>query len=125
MSVSLKNNAFGVLAQGVTASTTQIQLSSGHGSRFPELGENQFFFATLVGVGGSYEIVMVIGRAGDIFTITRGQEDTTPQSFAAGSKLELRVTVGNIVALIPAPQITVSNTPPPNPVLNQLWLEID
>lgn len=125
MSVSLKNNAFGILAQGITASTTQMQLSSGQGDRFPDLGENQFFFATLVGSGGNYEIVMVIGRTGDIFTVIRGQEATTPQSFAAGSKLELRVTVGNIVALIPAPQITVSNTPPPNPVLNQLWLEID
>jgi hypothetical protein len=125
MSVALRNNAFGVLAQGVSASTTQIELNSGHGTRFPALGANQFFYATLVGSGGAFEIVMVIARTGDIFTVIRGQEDTTPQSFAAGSKLELRVTVGNIVALIPAPQITVSNTPPPNPVLNQLWLEID
>lgn len=125
MSVRLENNAAGILLQGINASATQVQLQQGDGEVFPLLGPGEFFYATLVSTNGKSEIVLVTARVGDIFVVTRAQERTKAQSFSSGSRFELRVTVGNIKALIPEPQIIISSTPPPNPSMNQLWLEID
>ena len=125
MSVVLNNNAVGTLAQSISASATQVQLTAGDGAKFPALGTDQYFYATLVSTNGALEIVKAIYRSGDVLGILRGQEGTQTRSFTAGSRFELRVTVGNVTALIPEPQITVSSTAPLNPTLNQLWLEID
>jgi len=124
MAVVLTNNASGVLASGINASATQLQLEAGQGAAFPALGPFEFFFATLVSNNGQLEIVRVTARSADVFTVVRAQENTTARTFSKGSFFELRVTVGNILALIPDPQITVASSPPPNPVLNQLWLEV-
>ena len=125
MTVVLNNNATGTLAQGISASAVQIQLNPGEGALFPVLGTGEYFYGTLVSASGTSEIVKATYRNGDLIGIVRAQEGTQTRSFPAGSLFELRVTVGNVTALIPEPQITVSSTPPTNPTLNQLWLEID
>jgi hypothetical protein len=110
MPITLKNNARGYLAQELTASATEAVLGAGTGSSFPALTTGDFFYATLVSAAGDLEIVKVTARIDDTLTIERGAEDTTPQIFAPGSLVELRVTVGNIEAAATTTTQAVANT---------------
>lgn len=96
MGIKLKNNAFSTLASSITASNTGIVVAAGEGSRFPTLTSGDYFYATLESTGGTTEIVKVTARSGDTMTIVRAQEGTSAQSFLTGSRIELRVTVGNV-----------------------------
>jgi hypothetical protein len=92
MGIQLKNNAVGYLATAISASDTGAVLQTGNGASFPALGAGDYFYATLESTGGAMEVVKVTARSGDSLTIARAQEGTTAQSFAAGSRFELRVT---------------------------------
>ena len=48
MGVKITNNAFGTLAAGINTTDTTVTIDSGQGARFPSLGANEYFFATLV-----------------------------------------------------------------------------
>jgi len=96
MAIQLKNNAVGYLATAISASDTGAVLQTGNGASFPALGAGDYFYATLESTGGTQEIVKATARSGDSLTIVRAQEGTTAQSFAAGSRFELRVTAGSI-----------------------------
>lgn len=96
MGIKLKNNAFSTLASSISASNTGIVVAAGEGARFPTLASGDYFYATLESTGGTTEIVKVTARSGDTMTIARAQEGTSAQSFLAGSRIELRVTVGNV-----------------------------
>jgi hypothetical protein len=96
MVVKLKNNARGFLASAITASSTQLILTTGSGAAFPALGPSETFYATLVSADNQFEIVNVTARSGDTLTVQRGAEGTTPRAFNPGSLVELRVTVGNL-----------------------------
>lgn len=100
MDIQFTNNASGTLAVAITAVDLGITLQSGEGAEFPILSGAKYFYATVVGAAGNYEIVKVTARTGDAFTIARAQEGTAAQSFAAGSLVELRVTAGSVVAAI-------------------------
>jgi hypothetical protein len=92
MGIQLKNNAFGTLATSISASDTGVVLTTGNGANFPALNTGDYFYATLESTSGTSEIIKVTVRSGDSMTVVRAQEDTTAQSFAAGSRIELRVT---------------------------------
>jgi hypothetical protein len=96
MGVILKNNATSTITTAISASDVGLAVAAGTGSIFPVLGTGDYFYATLVSSGGTYEIVKVTARVGDTMTIVRAQEDTTAQSFAAGSSFEARVTAASI-----------------------------
>jgi hypothetical protein len=96
MGVILKNNAVSTITTAISASDVGLAVAAGTGSIFPVLGTGDYFYATLVSSGGTYEIVKVTARVGDTMTIVRAQEDTTAQSFAAGSSFEARVTAASI-----------------------------
>jgi hypothetical protein len=100
MGIQLKNNAVGYLATAISASDVGLVLQSGNGANFPSLAATDYFYATLESSGGTSEIVKVTARSGDSLTIVRAQESTTANSFAAGSRLELRVTAGAIKGYI-------------------------
>jgi hypothetical protein len=100
MTVKLKNNARGFLDAAVGQTDTQFILSAGTGAAFPTLTSSQFFYATVAGADGTFEIVKVTARSTDTLTVVRAQEGTTALAFNAGSLIELRVTVGNIEAAI-------------------------
>jgi hypothetical protein len=100
MTVKLKNNAWGFLADAVSASSTQFPLSAGTGAAFPTLSSGEFFYATVAAANGSFEIVKATARSVDTLTVVRAQEGTTAIAFNAGSLVELRVTVGNLEAAI-------------------------
>lgn len=100
MGIKLKNNVTGFLATAINASTTGITLQSGNGANFPSLSASDYFYATLVSSGGTYEIVKVTARIADAMTIVRGQEGTTANGFAIGSRIEMRVTAQTIIDAI-------------------------
>lgn len=96
MGIQLKNNAVGYLATAISASDVGLVLQSGNGANFPSLGASDYFYATLESSGGTSEIVRVTARSGDSLTVVRAQESTTANSFAAGSRFELRVTAQSV-----------------------------
>lgn len=96
MNILIKNNAFGFLAAAVSATDTGLQLQAGNGGNFPAVGSNEYFYATMQATSGAVEIVKVVGRAADVLTVVRAQEGTSALAFAAGSRIELRVTAQSI-----------------------------
>jgi hypothetical protein len=100
MGVKIANNATSTIVGAISSSDVGITVTAGTGVLFPILGAGDYFYATLVSAGGTREITKVTARAGDAMTIVRGQEGTTAQSFAAGSRLELRVTAASITDMI-------------------------
>lgn len=97
MGIQLKNNAVGYLATAISASDVGVVLQSGNGASFPSLAATDYFYATLVSTGGTQEVVKVTARSGDTMTIVRAQEGTTANSFAVGSRFELRVTAQSVL----------------------------
>ena len=88
------NNAFGVLASGITAFSTSLTLDTGTGSRFPAPVAPDYAILTLTQAGdeSSWEEVKLTGRSGDVLTVERGHEGSTAASWVDGSKVELRIT---------------------------------
>jgi lysophospholipase L1-like esterase len=100
MPVILKNNVDSALAQAVNASDPAIVVATGTGVRFPALAAGEYFYVTLVSAQGTREIVKVTSKSGDTLGIVRAQEGTTANSFAAGSRVEMRVTAASITDLV-------------------------
>ena len=98
MGLKLKNNAFTFIPALVNSGQTVITVASGTGSKFPVLSTNDYFYATLSDVNNNYEIIKVTARADDVFMVDRGQENTGARTFPPNSRIELRVTVGNVLA---------------------------
>lgn len=96
MGIQLKNNASGTLATTISASDTGIVVTTGNGASFPALGAGDYFYATLESTGGTFEVIKVTVRSGDSMTVVRAQEGSTANSFAAGSRIELRVTGASV-----------------------------
>lgn len=96
MGVILKNNAVSTITTAISASDVGLAVAAGTGALFPVLGVSDYFYATLVSAGGTYEVIKVTARVGDTMTIVRAQEGTTAQSFASGSRIEVRVTAASI-----------------------------
>lgn len=92
MAIRVANNAFGILAVGISDSDTSITLESGDGVRFPTLGAGDYFYATLIDVSNQLEIVRCTARTGDVLTVERAEENTTARSYSAGDRLEIRLT---------------------------------
>jgi hypothetical protein len=100
MGIQLKNNASGTLATAISASDTGAVLQTGNGASFPALGATDYFYATLESTGGTFEVIKVTVRSGDSMTVVRAQEGSTANSFAAGSRIELRVTAQSVIEAI-------------------------
>ena len=96
MTVRFFNNVASALASSASDSATTLTLVSGGGAKFP-LSAGEWTYATLTTAAGSIEIVKVTGVAGDVLTVVRGQDGTTAQAFAAGDKVEARLTAQGLV----------------------------
>lgn len=96
MPIKLKNNVSSTLASAISASDVGLTVAAGTGALFPALATGDYFYATLVSIGGTQEIVRVTARANDAMAIVRAQDGTTPQSFAAGSRIEMRINAAAI-----------------------------
>ena len=96
MKIKFSNNASTTLFSTVTVGDTQIVVSPGGGSLFPELTDGNFFMITVVDAQGNLEIMRVTSRNVDTFTVNRAQENTPARAFPEGSVVELRLTAGSI-----------------------------
>lgn len=127
MTVVLANNVSSTLAADLTASAGSLQLATGTGARFPATTSGRYYYATLISPSGVLEIVKVTTRTGDLLTITRGAESTTPNTFPSGSRVELRITGQSVLDAVAdgvaTVTIAVGTTPPSNPTLNMLWVD--
>lgn len=94
MSVKVTNNAYGVLAGGISAGALSFTLSGGAGSTFPaaSVASGHWFWATIFNPSNVIEVVKVTDRTGDVFTITRAQDGTSASAFITGDSVELRPT---------------------------------
>lgn len=92
------NNAYSILANSITASSTTINVSPGTGSRFPNpTSGTQFFRMTITGASSpnsTIEIVYVTARSTDALTVLRGQEGTTAQSWSVSDLCGNEPTAG-------------------------------
>jgi len=88
------NNFSTTLAAGISNSATSITLTSATG--LPAIGSGEVFYLTITS-GSKREIVIATDDAlTPSFTVTRGAEGTTGQTFLSGSTVELRVTANSI-----------------------------
>lgn len=79
-----------------TISPTDVTIPVSDASRFPTPSAGTYFLATLDD-GFNIEVIAVYGRSGNTLTgCIRGQESTLPRSFAAGTRIENRVTAGTL-----------------------------
>jgi len=92
MAIRLRNNTFSTIPTGVSSTDTTLVVTTGDGAKFPSLAAGDYFYLTLVSIDGVIEIVKVTARTGDTMSIVRAQEGTIAAGFAAGSRVELRVT---------------------------------
>ncbi len=98
----LFNNAKSTLSVAVSSNTqATITVQTGHGARFGLIAPPDHFPVTLDD-GTNVEICKCIQISGDVLTVIRGQEGTTPQaSFATGTKVEIRLTRDTIIKIGP------------------------
>lgn len=94
--LKFSNNATTAITNSLTPTSTLIDVTPGEGSRFPSLTSGASFYATIVDVSGTPEIVLVTSRNTDQMTVTRAQEGTAAQSWPIGARFEHRVTAGTL-----------------------------
>ena len=93
------NNAQSVLAAGISASATTINLNTGTGSLFPSPTTGvSFFKLTLIdaATGQLNEIVHVTARSGDTLTVVRAQEGTAARSWSVNDIAANMLTAGTL-----------------------------
>jgi|SRR5690554_1446661 len=96
MGVLLKNNATSRLASSLAAGETTLSVTSGDGSKFPSPTGADWFPLTVIKASGVLEIMRCTARSGDVLTVVRAQEGTAAQAFAAGDRVELRMTAAAV-----------------------------
>jgi len=82
--LKVKNRAFSTLSSGISDSDTTLTVATGEGSKFPDSGN---FHITI-----EDEILECTSRSGDVLTVTRGAESTTPAPHSAGKEVSLNIT---------------------------------
>lgn len=99
MSVKISNNATSTLAANITSGATTLSVASGDGAKWPTLGAGDWCPTTIVDSSGNRETVKVTAIAGDVLTVSRGQENTVATAFSAGARVSLNFTGAVLVEL--------------------------
>jgi len=101
------NNAHTTLAGPIATGATSLTLAAGTGALFPNPAVGQQFELTLTGQSSQTvrEITYCTARNGDICTVSRGQEGTTPLAFIAGDFADNFLTAGTTTNFIQATQL--------------------
>ena len=93
MTVRFSNDAKTILTTGINATATSLSVDSA--ATFPSLSGAEYTYITLSNVLDTQkEIVKCTAINGSTFTVTRGAESTTAQSFNAGDHVQIRITAG-------------------------------
>lgn len=105
------NNATTTLATSMSNTINSLDVVTGTGALFPSISSNSgdYFYITIVDRNGQFEIVKVINRVEDKFTIVRAQEGTKALAFDSGSQVEQRITAGALNDVISSLQSSVAN----------------
>ncbi|MFB9244941.1 WD40 repeat domain-containing protein [Massilia antarctica] len=115
------NNAESVLAMGMTAAATTLTVKAGEGVLFPNPLNGDFFLITLFQRVGAiemnWEIVKCTARAGDVLTVERMVEGSTPRAFNAGDPVSLRLTAGAVLPVYQGALTGALNEAVPVPVI--------
>lgn len=100
------NNANTILAAPINTEAVTLQVAAGTGALFPTPQANQPFLLTLIDAATQLvtEIVLVTARVGDVMTIVRHQEGTTPKSWLGGDICANLVTAGTVQNMEQIPQ---------------------
>ena len=95
------NNAISTLASSINSSVTSLTLATGTGALFPSISGSQFFRVSLTDAltRSNHEIMFCTAISGDTLTVTRGQEGTIAQSWAANDIIMNEITAGAMVQL--------------------------
>ncbi|HGZ2415768.1 TPA: hypothetical protein ACOJA7_002340 [Citrobacter freundii] len=99
LSLLAANNAQTVLAAGISSTATSLTVNTGTGTLFPSpVTGTSFFKLTIIdaATGTLTEIVHVTARAGDVFTIQRGQEGTVQRAWSANDIVANMMTAGTL-----------------------------
>ena len=96
MAIKFKNNASGTLKTTIDDSETAIEVTTGHGDRFPAVASPNYFYATFEDDSGNKEIVRVTARTSgqDTMTIERAADGTSARAWTALDVFEQRMTAG-------------------------------
>ena len=100
MAIKLKNNAVSFLTTAIVGTDVGLTITTGDGSKFPTLGVDDYFYATITDPSGNYEVVKVTAVSGSSMTIVRGQEGTIGLSFPVGSRIEQCITAQSILDVV-------------------------
>jgi hypothetical protein len=92
------NNVSMVLSAALAQAASSLTVQTGQGAAAPSPTGSDYILLTIVSPDGEdIEVVKCTARSSDTFSgLTRGQEGTSDQSFAAGSKVQMRVTKGTL-----------------------------
>jgi hypothetical protein len=92
LDVRVTNNATGSLSAGIDAIVTELAVKGGEGAMFPVTTNDLYFYVTLQGEDGAWEVVKVTERSTDTFTIERNVDSSTDaaQAFAGDDIVSLR-----------------------------------
>lgn len=101
MAVVLTNNATSLLAGAIAAGATTLSVENADAGKFPVPAAGDWFPVTVVDNAGNMEIMKATKREGAIITVTRAQEGTTAKAFAAGARIDLRLTAAAIFEIVP------------------------
>lgn len=108
--VRFTNNAKTKLAVTLSESDTLFSVVEGTGVLFPKVTtDSTHFYCTLVDTSGNIEIVRVINREDDTFTVERGAEGTDARNFPSDSDVLQNLTAQGLYDLRDE-SILVANT---------------
>lgn len=99
----VNNNAMSILATGISASATVITVSSGSGVLFPQpVPGESYFKLTIVDAATKTisEIMHVTSVSGDVMTVIRGQEGTTPRVWSTNDIVANMMTAGTFTSCL-------------------------
>ena len=95
MRLLFANNVIASLT--IAAAANDIYLTVDNGALFPTPGSNEGFYATLQGPGGgNIEIVLCTSRNGNVLTVQRGADSTSPLPWIVGDTISMRTTAANL-----------------------------
>nr|DAM62822.1 MAG TPA: tail fiber protein [Caudoviricetes sp.] len=102
MAVVLTNNATSLLAGAIDAAATTLSIDNSDAGKFPNPAEGDWFPLTIVDNAGNMEVLKATARAGAIITVERAKEGTTAKAFAAGARVDLRLTTSAMFEVTPS-----------------------
>ena len=108
MAIKYVNNSESTLAAGIGASDTDLTVAAGHGVKFPTIvaASGDFFYATLVKVDGTREVIKVTEHqvGTDVFQVIERAADAisngtaTAYAFSAADRVQCRLPAAAIMA---------------------------